>query len=50
MKLIRGRIFTRKNFEKLGTEINEESPFCNNHVEDIDYLFMHYLFTEEIWP
>lgn len=33
-------IATRDNIRKIGMKVNGDCPFCDNHLKDIDYLFI----------
>lgn len=48
-KLVRKEILTRGNLGKIGIDINGDCPLYQNHLEDIDHLFMKYGFVQEAW-
>lgn len=47
-KCIRGGMLIGENLRKNGMKVNGDSPFCVNHLEDIDHLSGQRPFVSEI--
>lgn len=47
-KLIRGKIPTRSILRYIETSVYSDCPYCDQYLEDIDYLSMNCYFVQEI--